>query len=439
MTRGIANVASLLAFTSSSATILQTRDGETKFLEFMRKHERTYKQGSPEYYERLAVFNKRVEEVETQNAKKDALWTAGINHFSDRTDAERAEVLGYRPNFPKSPQPNAELELAQSKRIFTESMSWRNLTTAGQVPDQGSCGSCWAVTAASVLNAHYEIYNGPGKSFSAQEIVSCVANPQHCGGKGGCDGATVELAMDYVMANGLQDEADFPYEASDKPCHPDQMPVLAQQAMPKGGAALGMTGWIKIPENKEQPLVSALVSHGPVAVSVIAARWFGYSGGIFTDCDVPNHVVDHAVTLYGYGTQGVHKYWLIRNSWGGSWGEDGFIRMQRTDNEESVCGWDKDPQKGTGCDGGPNQVWVCGTCGILYDNVVPLFKRTTSKGAFVASRSSRASQDSGMSSGSGSDDDTNDDSSTRNSSRRIAWRPVATKEGQPMWSTPLSW
>merc|ERR1719436_1624135 len=85
------------------------------------------------------------------------------------------------------------------------------------VQDQGGCGSCWAVSAATVIRAHLELYQRDQK-LAPQQIVSCTANPRHCGGKGGCDGATGELAMDYVWKNGLAEEQDMSYEARDVTC-----------------------------------------------------------------------------------------------------------------------------------------------------------------------------------------------------------------------------
>merc|ERR1719218_186577 len=87
-------------------------------------------------------------------------------------------------------------------------------------------------------------------------------------------------------------------------------------------------------------------------------------------------VVNHLVVLIGYGVDNDKtKYWQIQNSWGTGWGEQGTIRMirQDSDKEEKLCNWDKDPSVGTGCPGGPDKVWVCGSCGILYDNVVAHF------------------------------------------------------------------
>merc|ERR1719247_3975122 len=98
-----------------------------------------------------------------------------------------------------------------------------------------------------------------------------------------------------------------------------------------------------------------------------------YKAGVFDSC-VKDSIVDHAVTLYGFDTEGGKKYWLIRNSWGGDWGESGFIRLLRHENEGQWCGTDNDPQKGIACEGETAPVTVCGTCGVLYDSVVPCFE-----------------------------------------------------------------
>jgi len=124
--------------------------------------------------------------------------------------------------------------------------------------------------------------------------------------------------------------------------------------------------------------VQAVANVGPIAISVDANAWGGYSRGIFTGCPKAprNVIIDHAVQLVGYGTDPATKldYWIVRNSWGGSWGEQGYIRMEKhSDGDKSKwCAIDNRPQDGSGCDGGPPQVTVCGSCGIWYDNSYPV-------------------------------------------------------------------
>lgn len=223
------------------------------------------------------------------------------------------------------------------------------------------------------------------RSFSPQELVSCVPNPNSCGGQGGCNGATVELALDWVMQHGLADEQQVPYSAGDLPCRVgansnvpgqlqtgDQVMVATKDV---GGLKFGMTGWTKLPENSYEPLLRAVSTQGPAAVSVGARGWHTYASGIFDFCD-KDVVINHAVTLLGYGADPTNgdKYWLILNSWGSGWGEGGTMRLLRKDSDETeYCGVDKQPEMGTGCTGGPAEVKVCGMCGILYDAVLPVF------------------------------------------------------------------
>lgn len=247
------------------------------------------------------------------------------------------------------------------------------------------CGSCWAIAASSVLQAHSEIYASSARTFSPQELVSCVPNPNKCGGDGGCEGSTVELALQWVMENGLAPEHQVPYVALDSvPCRSNspnasEAATLAMMEVDASdvGASLefGMTGWTKLPENRYEPVMRALVERGPAAVSVGARDWHSYAKGIFDSCE-KDTVVNHALILLGFGVEqssGV-KYWSLLNSWGQEWGENGLIRLLRQDSDESEqCGMDKSPQVGTGCKGGPAEVRVCGMCGILYDATQPIF------------------------------------------------------------------
>lgn len=258
------------------------------------------------------------------------------------------------------------------------------------IRDQGACGSCWAITASTVLGAHAEIYNTSQRSFATQELVDCVANPQSCGGEGGCKGATVELAMDFVMHSGLVIPEKNLYSAKDAKCKfPEELAlsqtrntgkdlspaVVHEAAAGDKGLAMGLKAWEKLPENKYEPLLRAVYEHGPVAVSVDATDWHMYEEGIFDLCR-PDAIINHAVTLVGYGEEKGKKFWRIQNSWGDMYGEDGIIRLLRKDDEEtSTCGVDTQPELGTGCKNGPKQVKVCGACGILYDSVVPHFTK----------------------------------------------------------------
>jgi len=162
--------------------------------------------------------------------------------------------------------------------------------------------------------------------------------------------------------------------------HQDDQDGLSDQGVhlatssSKAGTAFGMQAWERLPQNAYEPLLRAVYERGPVAVSVDGTRWHSYEEGVFDSCR-RNAVINHAVTLIGYGETPAVKYWTVQNSWGPGWGEDGRIRVLRHegDDEFQHCGWDHHPEKGTACKGDPKKVRVCGMCGILYDSVVPHF------------------------------------------------------------------
>jgi len=362
------------------------------FESFFETHCRSYKQWSSEYNERKAIYLKRVEQFEMHNNNSDRSWTASVNKLWDWTSSELSKLQGWNGHGMKwdSGATSAQslhnsLSMALTEEQLPPQKEWK-LKCLSQNEDQRSCGSCWAVAAQTILNAHSEIYEGSAaRTFSAQEMVSCIPNPQECGGQGGCRGATVEMALDHVWKNGLATEAQVPYQGVDGSCRkgPAGMALLEDgsskflkrwtRATP-AGLKFGMKGWRRLPENQYEPLLQAVATEGPVGVSVSADTWFAYGTGIFDLCQ-PDTVINHAVTLIGYGTDAGKKYWLIQNSWGGSWGESGRIRLLRQDAHELSCGWDNKPQDGTACRGGPSRVKVCGMCGVLYDSALPMFSR----------------------------------------------------------------
>jgi len=263
--------------------------------------------------------------------------------------------------------------------VVPEEKSWEHLTSIKADVDQAACGSCWAVATSTMLNANAEI-NGHNRSFSTQELVSCTPNPKNCGGSGGCEGATVELAMNWVTDQGVDTEAGTPYTGVTGTCKKQGASLLSHAESPSNledmiavgfhpakdsHSPIGLFGWERLPENEYEPLIRAVAETGPVAVSVSASGWSAYGAGIFNDCS-QDAVIDHAVTLVGYGIDKVRKekFWTIKNSWGQSWGENGKIRLFREVGNVH-CGTDNQPKAGTACDGGPSSVHVCGMCGIL--------------------------------------------------------------------------
>jgi len=210
-----------------------------------------------------------------------------------------------------------------------------------------------AFAATETVEAHYAIAaNCKPPILAPQAMVNCVKNPHECGGTGGCQGATEELGFNLTITKGLPLEMDLPYMAQDEACKPYK-------------AAVRATGYVKVKENDGNALETALTV-GPVAVTVDASLWVYYGGGIFTGCSEANSAdLDHGVQAVGYSKD----YWVIRNSWGANWGEEGFIRISRASDDKTFI--DTKPSDGIACKPYPKQQKVKGECGILSDSSYP--------------------------------------------------------------------
>ena len=200
----------------------------------------------------------------------------------------------------------------------------------------------------------------------------------------GCTGATAELAFDYARTHGLVEEWNFGYESF----HGENItcPWTPADSFNKGAVA-AISGFTTLPTNNYTAVMNAVAKLGPVAVSVAASPWAFYESGVFSAAFNTSRSTDvnHLVVLEGYGTDDEtgEDYWLVRNSWGPRWGENGYIRLKRQDPTDidpfDYCGLDVTPADGVSCTKDetgnaidPPAAPICGTSGILYDTSIPL-------------------------------------------------------------------
>jgi len=343
------------------------------YKDFVKDHKRQWKEGSSEWKKHEEAFDKKYAAITAHNsALPDNSWATGVNKFMDYTDDELNMMFGYKGM--KEPQSSLLQMDDEEEEDLPIEFSWSpRLKKSSFHRDQGACGSCWAVAAAQVVEDHLQLTYNETYQLSIQHLVSCTPNPQQCGGTGGCKGATSELAFKYIQEHGVAAHAHWPYTSGQFGKNGE---CKANFALSHRFAKIG--GYVVLPENKQAPLLKALYQQGPLVVSVAATNWAMYSFGVFAGCS-KDAVINHAVVAEGFGKQKSdldgkeHKYFLLKNSWGDDWGEEGgYIKIKRFDSEKEHCGLDKKPADGTGCLNGPATVPVCGMCGVLYDAAYPM-------------------------------------------------------------------
>lgn len=339
------------------------------FAQYVKDFHKSHVEGTTEYAVREAVFNRKLAAVKAFNNEGHS-WKKGINHLSDRTEDETKQLNGRIPDSRSSHKPAQSTFKATAGASLPLQIDYRTNFPAvlTAVKDQGMCGSCWAHAATESIETHWALATNELFVLSQQQITSCTNNSKQCGGTGGCAGATAELAWEYVTgAGGITEEWMYSYSS-----YLGDSGVCTLNVNQTFVAAL--QGYASVPRNDDAATAQALVSKGPMAISVDASQWSDYESGVYTGCNYANNIsMDHAVQLVGYGHDESLNldYWLVRNSWSAGWGEDGFIRLVR----RQECGWNVDwDTNGGGCPTDNNTVYACGQCGILYDVVYPLVK-----------------------------------------------------------------
>ncbi|XP_031268261.1 senescence-specific cysteine protease SAG39-like [Pistacia vera] len=289
---------------------------------WMAQYGRVYKDNA-EKEMRFKIFLDNLEYVESVN-REGRPYKLGLNEFADLTNEEfRASRNGYKRGSISSGTISFSYE---NVIAVPPTMDWRKKGAVTPVKDQGQCGCCWAFSAVAAMEGINQLTTGKLISLSEQELVDCDVK----GEDAGCEGGLMDDAFEFIMKNkGLTTETKYPYQGVDGTCSKSKA----------GSPAAKITGYEDVPANSEASLLKA-VAKQPVSVAIDAggSDFQLYSSGVFTgQCGTE---LDHGVTAVGYGTaDDGTKYWLVKNSWGTSWGENGYIRMKRdVDAEEGLCG-----------------------------------------------------------------------------------------------------
>jgi len=283
----------------------------------MVKFDKSY--APEEFFYKYNVFKTNYDFVEAHNAANHS-WEVELNKFADLTTAEfKITYNGYKPELRRgSFTPSlADLHIGAYP---TGSLDWVSKGAVTGVKDQGQCGSCWAFSATGSTEGAVFLKHGHLTSLSEQQLVDCSTAQ----GNQGCSGGLMDSAFKYVQINGLCTESAYPYTAKNGVCKSTSCTSSVDSKI---------TGYKDV--SRTENALGASVDITPVSVAIEADQsgFQLYKSGVF--CGTCGTTLDHGVLAVGYGDEGTSPYWKVKNSWGTSWGEAGYIRMCRNSNK---CG-----------------------------------------------------------------------------------------------------
>jgi len=286
--------------------------GWKKFLAIEEVIERT--EGYPrkaEHDYRFEIFKDNMEEIKRHNAEGHT-WTKGITQFADMTGdefkAHLSCLLGEKPEF------TDVFDAPEDYSPKASGVDWVTHGAVTPVKNQGSCGSCWAFSTTGAIEGACQISTGTLTSLAEQDLVDCDSTDA------GCNGGLMDYAFEFVQENGgICSEEEYQYVAR-------RHYECEEHSCTKYGKISGYTDV----RSRSTSALEAAIDQQPVSIAIEADQgtFQLYTGGVLTASGCGSQL-DHGVLAVGYGTENGVDYWKVKNSWGGSWGEGGYIRLCR--------------------------------------------------------------------------------------------------------------
>ncbi|KAI9113861.1 hypothetical protein K1719_015112 [Acacia pycnantha] len=296
----------------------QTRHA-LSFARFAHRYGKRY-ETADEVKFRFLIFSDNLKLIRSTN-RKGLSYTLGVNHFADWTWEEfKNHRLGAAQNCSATLKENHK----HSDDILPETKDWRKEGIVSPVKDQGHCGSCWTFSTTGAMEAAYAQAFGKNISLSEQQLVDCAGAFNNFG----CHGGLPSQAFEYIKYNGgLETEKAYPYTGKNEVCK-----------FSAENVAIRVLDSVNITLGAEDELKHAVAFVRPVSVAFEVVSGFRfYKKGVYTSdtCGSSPMDVNHAVLAVGYGEEDGVPYWIIKNSWGDSWGDHGYFKMELGKN---LCG-----------------------------------------------------------------------------------------------------
>jgi cathepsin L len=294
--------------------------------DYKRVHDKVYETFEEEQ-RRFTYFMDNHEKVTQHNADGTKSYSLKLNKYADMEHKEFVQTMnGFKRNL-RDPtvEESRSVFLAPANVLVPPSVDWRTEGYVTPVKDQKHCGSCWSFSATGALEGQHFRKSKVLTSLSEQNLVDCSSKY----GNQGCNGGLMDNAFKYIKENkGIDTEAAYPYEAKDGKCRYKKDKVGAQDV-----------GFQDILAGNETDLMIALATVGPVSVAIDASHtsFQFYHEGVYDEPQCDPESLDHGVLAVGYGVEeDGSEFWIVKNSWGLTWGLNGYIKMTR--NKKNQCG-----------------------------------------------------------------------------------------------------
>jgi len=304
-------------------------DHSDSWEEFKQSYGKQYDSAEEESYRRT-VWADRVDLISSHNTEADTgahSYRLGENELADMTTDEIVSLMTGTVVDTAQVAASPDTQQVPDTRLgnLPLAVDWRDKGYVTHVKNQKHCGSCWAFSAVgSMEGAHFKA-TGKLVSLSEQNLVDCSEKE----GNKGCMGGLMDRAFEYVIKNqGIDTESSYEYTAkTGKTCN--------YTAAHKGAT---ISSYKDIPHNNEKALQEAVATIGPISVAIDASKptFHFYKSGVYHDKTCSSVHLDHGVLAVGYGIEDSKDYWIVKNSWGVTWGEKGYIKMAR--DMDNACG-----------------------------------------------------------------------------------------------------
>lgn len=295
----------------------------SQFTSFQQKFNKKYNT-LEELEIRFSIFKENFLNILSHNSDLNQNFTLGINQFSDlnndefrryiRSGAVSGPITGYGCK-----------EFSSSATSAPNSVDWRQKGAVTSVKDQGQCGSCWTFSSTGAVEGAWAIAKNQLINLSEQELVDCAQGRDY--GSHGCSGGMMDGAFKYIKEYGQCSDLSYPYTAKEGDC---------QNCNP----VAHIMGCADVTPN-DQLSLKAAVAQQPVSIAIEADTVYfqSYKSGVLDSVKCGQNL-DHGVLIVGYGEENGLKYWLVKNSWSTSWGDEGYVKILRTENtnDPGICG-----------------------------------------------------------------------------------------------------